>query len=176
MKHDPPHDLRPLFLIGMPGCGKSVLGKRIAAVLALPFADIDERIVARIGMPISRFFAERGEPAFRALERQTLESAAAEPGARVIATGGGIVLDPVNVETMRAHGTVLWIDRPLADILSDVRQDTRPLLAGDAAERLRTLYAQRQPLYRAAAHLRLDNSGCTRDQAVAKALALLQSE
>ncbi len=164
---------RPLFLIGMPGCGKSVLGERIAEALALPFADIDARIEAQIGMPIARFFAEQGEPAFRALERQTLETLAAQPGATVIATGGGIVLDPANVETMRARGTVLWIDRPLADIIGDVRQDTRPLLAGNAALRLQTLFAQREPLYRAAAHLRLDNSGCTREQAAQRALALL---
>jgi shikimate kinase len=108
------------------------------------------------------------------LEREALEAVAADPAPRIAATGGGIVTDPGNVKRMRARGVVLWVDRPPEDILGDLRQDTRPLLAGDAAERLGALNARRAPLYRAAAHLRLENRGAP-GEALEQALALLGS-
>jgi shikimate kinase len=161
-------------LIGMPGSGKSTLGAALALALALPFVDLDARVTALAGMSIPRVFAEQGEPAFRALERKALAALAAEPGARVVATGGGVVLHAGNVALMRAQGVVLWIDRPLEAILGNLREDGgRPLLAGDAAARLTALHTQRAPLYRAAAHLRLENTG-TRAGAVNQALRLLR--
>ena len=162
---------RHIYLIGMPGSGKTTLGRALAASLALPFTDMDARIEALAGMPISRIFAERGEQAFRQMESEVLAQCAAEP-LQLIATGGGVVLREDNVALMRATGTVLWIDRPLDHILGDLRQDTRPLLAGNPAERLRALHAQREALYRATAHHRLDN-GDTREQVLQSALALL---
>ena len=161
-----------VYLIGLPGCGKSVLGRTLARDAGLPFTDLDTDIVTAADMPIPQFFAERGEAAFRDLETRVLHLASITE-AQVIATGGGIILREDNVARMRATGIVLWIDRPLERILSDVRQDTRPLLAGDARERLMALHAAREPLYRAAAHLRLVNTG-TRAQAVRDALALLR--
>ena len=161
-----------VYLIGMPGSGKSALGQMLAQALSLPFADADDRVEAVAGMPIARIFAERGEQEFRRLEHEALAGCAGEPP-QVVATGGGAILREDNVALMRATGCVLWIDRPLEHILADVRQDTRPLLAGDAAERLRAIHAQREPLYRTAAHLRLDN-GDTREQVLQNALALLE--
>jgi len=162
-----------IYLIGMPGSGKTTLGQKLAAALALPFADMDARVEALNGMPIPRIFAERGEGAFRQMESEALARCAREP-AQVIATGGGAVLREANVALMRATGVTLWIDRPLERILDDVRQDTRPLLAGDAAGRLRALYAERRELYRSAALYQLDNQG-TWEQALQSALALLKS-
>lgn len=163
---------RHVYLIGMPGSGKTTLGRVLANALPLPFADMDARIEAFAGMPIPRIFAERGEQAFRQMESDILAQCADEPP-QVVATGGGAMLRADNAALMRATGVVLWIDRPLARILADLRQDTRPLLAGDAAERMRALYAERRELYRATAHHRLDNCG-SREQALARALALLQ--
>jgi shikimate kinase len=166
----------PIYLIGMPGSGKSTLGADMACVLALPFVDLDARVAELAGAPIPQIFVEQGEPAFRALERRALADVAAEPGARAVATGGGVVLRADNVALMRASGVVLWIDRPLEAILGDLRaDDTRPLLAGDTAERLQALHAQRAPLYRAAAHLRLENTGA-REAVVAQALRLLAAK
>ena len=75
----------------------------------------------------------------------------------MIATGGGIVTRAENIRMMREKGVVVWLCRPLEDMIADVRQDTRPNLAGDKEERMRTLYAQRAHLYEAAAHLQFDN-------------------
>ena len=75
----------------------------------------------------------------------------------MIATGGGIVTREKNIRMMREKGVVVWLCRPLEDMIADVRQDTRPNLAGDKEGRMRTLYAQRVHLYEAAAHLQFDN-------------------
>ena len=74
-----------------------------------------------------------------------------------MATGGGIVTRAENIALMRETGLVVWLNRPLEDMIRDVRQDTRPNLAGDKEERMRTLYAAREPLYRAAAHIAFSN-------------------
>jgi len=161
-----------VYLIGMPGSGKTTLGRKLAQALALPFTDMDARIEALAGLPIPLLFAERGEPEFRRLERQVLRGCSEEPF-QVIATGGGTVLCEKNVSIMRETGTVLWIDRPLGLISNGLRQDTRPLLAGDAVERLHALYVQREALYRAAAHLRA-NAGGTMEEALRRALTLLE--
>ena len=76
----------------------------------------------------------------------------------MIATGGGIVTREENIGMMREKGVVVWLCRPLEDMIADVRQDTRPNLAGDKEERMRTLYAQREALYQKAAHMRFCNS------------------
>lgn len=147
-----------LYLIGMPGCGKTTLGPALASALDLPFADVDQRICEAAGHGIPQIFAEQGEASFRAMEAAALCGLAAEPPC-VVATGGGIVLRADNVRAMRDSGLVVWIDRPLEQIIADIRQETRPLLAGDAAQRLSALYVQRKPLYEAAANLRLPNEG-----------------
>ena len=79
-------------------------------------------------------------------------------GATIIATGGGIVTREKNIALMRQSGLVVWLNRPLGDMIADVRQDTRPNLDGDKEERMRTLFAQREALYRRAAHLEFDNT------------------
>ena len=82
---------------------------------------------------------------------------ALDAGEAVIATGGGIVTREENIRMMREKGFVVWLCRPLENMIADVRQDTRPNLAGDKAERMRTLYERRERLYAAAAHLSFDN-------------------
>lgn len=145
-----------IFLIGMMGCGKTTLGRLLARELACGFIDIDEDIVRFEGRDIPTIFAAEGDAGFRLRETAALRRACdAPPG--VIATGGGIVTREENIALMRAHGRVIWLCRPLENVISTVRQDTRPNLAGDKAERMRALYAQREALYARAAHLRYDN-------------------
>ena len=147
---------KPLFLIGMMGCGKSTMAAQLARLTGMPTLDLDAEIVRREGRSIPDIFADVGDAGFRICETAALR-AVCEDSPRIVATGGGIVTRQENIDLMRAHGTVVWLCRPLEDMIRDVRQDTRPNLAGDKAERMRTLYAAREPLYRAAAHIAFSN-------------------
>lgn len=145
-----------IFLIGMMGCGKSTIGRRLSALLACPLIDLDEAIEAQEGRTIPEIFAASGDAGFRICETAALRRACEAPPC-VVATGGGIVTREENIALMRENGLVVWLNRPLEDIIATVRQDTRPNLAGDKEERMRTLYAAREALYQRAAHLEFDN-------------------
>ena len=147
---------KPILLIGMMGCGKSTIGRLLAGRMGLPLIDLDEEIARAAGRSIPEIFAEEGDAGFRLHETAAL-GRALNAGEVVIATGGGIVTREENIRMMREKGVVVWLCRPLEDMIADVRQDTRPNLAGDKEERMRTLYAQRAHLYEAAAHLQFDN-------------------
>jgi shikimate kinase len=147
--------VRAISLVGMPGSGKSTVGRHVSRQLGLPFVDTDHLIEQRIGCSIREYFELQGEPAFRDVESQVVDAAtvAAEP--RVIATGGGAVLREVNREWLRARSTVLYLRSTPEDLARRLRHDThRPLLQGDsdALKRLRTLFVDRDPLYRRTAH------------------------
>ena len=157
---------KPVVLIGMMGCGKSTIGRLLAGQMGLPLIDLDEEIARAAGRSIPEIFAAEGDAGFRIHETAALGRALGA-GAAVIATGGGIVTRAENIELMREKGVVVWLCRPLEDMIADVRQDTRPNLAGDKAERMRTLYAQRVHLYEAAAHLQFDNRLPLRESAKA---------
>ena len=147
---------KPILLIGMMGCGKSTLGQMLAKQLGRAFIDLDGEIERREGRSIPDIFAAEGDAGFRKYETAALLDALCADNA-VIATGGGIVTREENIAAMREKGLVVWLCRPLEEMIADVRQDTRPNLAGDKEERMRTLYAQRAHLYEAAAHLQFDN-------------------
>ena len=159
-----------LFLIGMMGCGKSTLGALLARELRTPLLDLDADIERYEGRSIPAIFASAGDAGFRIAETAALRRACAGAPC-IVATGGGIVTREENIALMRESGLVVFLCRPLEDIIAQVRQDTRPNLAGDKAERMRTLYAQRAALYRRAAHLCFDNSAPP--QQAARALATL---
>ena len=164
---------KPILLIGMMGCGKSTVGRLLAERMRLPLIDLDEEIARAAGKTIPEIFEQEGEAGFRARETAALERALAREDG-VIATGGGIVTRAENIRMMREKGVVVWLCRPLEDMIADVRQDTRPNLAGDKAERMRTLYGQRERLYAAAAHLSFDNRMPPKE--AAKALQKLLTE
>lgn len=147
---------KTIFLIGMMGCGKSTMGVLLAQRLGMPFIDLDEEIVRHEDRSIPQIFADVGDAGFRLCETAALRRAIEQPP-MIVATGGGIITREENIQLMRAHGTVVWLCRPLEDMISTVRQDTRPNLAGDKEERMRTLYAAREPLYRRAAHIAFSN-------------------
>ncbi|MBE7007552.1 MAG: shikimate dehydrogenase [Ruminococcaceae bacterium] len=150
---------RSIVLTGMPGSGKSTLGRLLASRLGRTLTDTDERIVARAGMPISEIFQSRGEAYFRDLEAQAVADACQTPGA-VIATGGGAVLRAENVDAMKQNGVVVFLDRPLEGLLPT---DDRPL--ADDKEKLRRLYAERLPVYRAAADVTVSVRGTPEETA-----------
>jgi len=130
---------RNIVLIGMPGCGKTTVGRRVAATLERPFVDIDAEIVRTAGRDIPTIFAEDGEEGFRRLETEVLRRMCMEPG-QVIATGGGCVTRAENYLPIRENGLVVFIKRPL-DKLS---RRGRPLSQGAD---LGAMYAVRKPLY-----------------------------
>ena len=142
-----------LVLIGMPGCGKSTIARKLAEISGRPAVDIDQRIVERIGMPIRVFFAQQGEARFRQIEAEILAEVTLQTG-QIIATGGGIVKDWENVRRLRQSGKVYFLDRSLDQLETD---PSRPL--SSSREALRQLYDQRIDLYRAACDQQIENNG-----------------
>ena len=142
-----------LVLIGMPGSGKSVLGKRCAALLHKQFIDLDEAVEARANSTIAALFASEGESVFRRLESEVCAAAAKETG-QIISTGGGIVKNSDNVRLLRQNGVLIFIDRA-PNLLA--MGDARPLSKN--AQAVQKLYTERLPLYRAAADVTVENSG-----------------
>ena len=158
---------RSIVLTGMPGSGKTTLGKLLAARLGRPFFDTDAELVRQAGMSVAEIFREYGEKYFRDLETEVIREHAPHGGA-VVATGGGAVLRPVNVDALKQNGTVLFLDRP-ADAL--VPTADRPL--ADSPEKLRALYAERYPIYAAAADLTVPVRG-TPEETAETILEMLQ--
>ena len=119
---------RHVYIIGMPGSGKSSLGRRVASNLGLPFIDTDQRIEQSVGCSTSDIFAHYGEQAFRNAETNMLIELSREQGS-IVSTGGGLVLRDVNREIMRNTGVIVLLDRPLEEIMGDIKLNRRPLLA-----------------------------------------------
>ncbi len=147
---------RHVFLIGMPGCGKSCLGRRVAMRLQLPYLDTDVYLTERTGMNTAQIFETFGEQAFRDGETRLLQDLVnATPG--VISTGGGLALREINRGIMKNHGFIILIDRPIDDILLDIRAEKRPLLAQKGREEIERIYEARMPIYKGCADAVLDN-------------------
>lgn len=142
-----------LALVGMPGCGKSTVGRHLARHLGLRLVDADHEIEQRIGMPIRSYFEAHGEAAFRDVEQQVVGELCAETGI-VLATGGGAVLREGNRRALRKHCHVFYLRSTPEELFRRLRHDThRPLLqVADPLRRLRELYRERDPLYRQVAH------------------------
>lgn len=145
-----------LVLIGMPGSGKSCVGRALAGSMDRPFIDCDREIERRAGRSIPQIFADSGEAAFRALEAQVIAEVGREKGA-VIATGGGAILREDNVRNLRQNGVVLLLKRDL-DALP---MDGRPL--SKSKEALQAMWEARGPKYLAAADAAIDNNAAPED-------------
>ena len=139
--------------MGMPGCGKSTVGRHLARQLELAFADSDSEIETRIGMPIRDFFAREGEERFREIEQDVIDELTSRDG-QVLATGGGAVLRPSNRDALHSRTHVLYLRATPEELFRRLRHDTqRPLLqVADPQQRLRDLFRERDPLYRRTAH------------------------
>ena len=135
-----------VYLVGMPGAGKSVVGRELAGRLGVPFVDLDSEIERRAGASVSEIFAQEGEAAFRAREAAALVDASAQDPA-VVACGGGVVLEPANRITLRNTGVAVYLDVPLEALRERVRPaEDRPLIRGTGD--LERLLADRESLYR----------------------------
>lgn len=144
------NDKQSIVLIGMPSSGKTTVGRILAEKCGKELADTDEYIVRKIGMPISDFFAKHGEAEFRKIEKETVAELSAT-GGRIIATGGGAVLDPENVRALKQNGVLVFLDRRPENL---VATDDRPLASRRSA--LEKLYTERYDIYCAAAELHID--------------------
>lgn len=132
-----------IVLIGMPGCGKTTIGKYAAARLMRPFIDVDTLVEQRVGKPSARIYRENGEAYFRRFEREIIRELSGRHGL-VIATGGGACLDPENCLRLALNGTFYWLQRPLASLSTY----QRPIPQQRGVE---TLYRERAPIYSALA-------------------------
>ncbi len=141
-----------LFLVGLPGAGKSTLGRQLARRLGKRFLDADHELERKLGVPIPTIFEIEGELSFRDREQATLAELTALEGI-VLSTGGGAVLRPANRECLGANGTVIYLHAEPATLFERVRHARhRPLLlSADPLARLTQLYAERDALYRAVA-------------------------
>ncbi|MFO1322630.1 MAG: shikimate kinase [Burkholderiales bacterium] len=138
-----------LFLVGLPGAGKSTLGRQLARRLAKRFVDADAELEQRLGVSIPTIFEIEGEAGFRDREEATLAELTRMDGI-VLSTGGGAVLRPANRLRLRENGTVLYLHAEPTTLWSRIRHSrNRPLLqTADPLARLAELYAQRDGLYR----------------------------
>jgi shikimate kinase len=140
-----------ISLVGMPGSGKSTVGRHVARHLGLPFVDTDHLIEQRIGCSIRDYFETQGEAAFRDVEQVVVDEVTRMAG-HVVATGGGAVLREANQLALRDRTTVVYLRATPEDLARRLRHDThRPLLQrndGDPLRRLRSLFQERDPLYR----------------------------
>ena len=148
---------RHIFIIGMPGSGKSSLGRRVAGNLRIPYVDMDQRITQGLGCAVTEIFERYGEQAFRTAETNVLIQLTRETPS-IVSTGGGTVMRDINRAIMRNHGVIVLIDRPLQDIMSDIKLDRRPLLARKGLGEVERLYHERIGVYRSVADAVLDNS------------------
>ena len=146
-----------IILIGMPGCGKTAIGKQIAIHLTMGFVDTDEMVVKKCGKAIKEIFSEHSEAYFREKESKVLKEAC-ERQNTVIATGGGIILSKENRALMKKSGTVFYINRPLDLILRDIEIANRPLLA-NGKEKLIEIFNTREHLYQGTAKFTVLNDG-----------------
>jgi shikimate kinase len=146
-----------LSLVGLPGSGKTTVGRQLARRLGLRFVDSDHAIETRLGCSIREFFEREGEPKFRDIEAEVLDTLTIGQDS-VVSTGGGAVLRAGNRENLHSRGKVIYLKSTPEELYRRLRHDTnRPLLqVSDPMGRLRELFEQRDPLYREVAHFILE--------------------
>ena len=147
--------MKNVYLIGMPGCGKSTMGRHLSTKLKRNFIDLDDYIESESNKSIEEIF-EDGEDAFRAIETSCLKKVS-EMSNLIVATGGGIVTVPGNDGIMKSSGITVFIDADADFILKNCPLDGRPLLKNK--EKIYRLYEQRIELYRSCAMYTVKNDG-----------------
>ncbi len=159
-----------IILVGMPGCGKTTIGKLVAERLGYEFCDLDEYIVVKEKMTIDEMF-ENGEDYFRDIESSGVRDVSKMKNT-VISTGGGVVKRQENIDALKKDGDIIFIDRPLENIISDVDTDSRPLLK-DGKDRLYKLFEERYKLYQDCCDIEIVND-CEIDALVEKLVELIK--
>jgi len=145
-----------IVLIGMPGCGKSTLGKKLAKYYNMEFVDSDSEIVKTAG-PIPEIFAKQGEDAFRDIESEVIRTLSQKTGC-VIATGGGVIKREKNIKYLKQNGCVIFIDRPFDALQTG---HGRPL--SPDVQKLKALYDERMPIYNAVCDIKINADGTIYD-------------
>ncbi|MBQ7817672.1 MAG: AAA family ATPase [Oscillospiraceae bacterium] len=145
------NQMENIILIGMPGCGKTTIGKHLAEKTGKTFVDADAYLVEKAGKSIPEIFAESGEAGFRALETEVLAELGKQSG-RIIATGGGCVTQERNLPLLHQNGTMFWLQRDLTQL----PVDGRPLSQGAD---LTKMYEIRKPMYQHFADYAVNNNG-----------------
>lgn len=165
---------RTIVIVGMMGAGKSSIGRKLAARLALPFADSDSEIEAAAGMSITRIFEQFGEAEFRKGERRVLTRLLQGP-MQVLATGGGAFMDPEIRALIKERAVSVWLKADLKTLLErTTRRNDRPLLkGGEPGEILQKLMAEREPIY-AGADITVDSDERPSEEAVERILCALE--
>ena len=167
---------RSIVLVGMMGVGKSSVGRRLAARLAIPFVDADAEIETAAGMSIADIFARNGEDYFRRGEARVI-ARLLESGPQVLATGGGAFMNSQTRQLIKAKGVSIWLHADVDILLrrTGKRRNERPLLqTDDPADTLRRLLAERGPIY-AQADLTVHSRDIAHDAVVAEVMAALAS-
>jgi shikimate kinase len=163
---------RSIVLVGMPGSGKSAVGRRLAACLGLPFVDADEEIERAAGKPITDIFKDHGEAHFRDGERKVIARLLG-CGPQVLATGGGAFMLAETRENIRRQGISVWIKAELPLLLRRVlRRNTRPLLHNDPKGVMLKLMETRYPVY-ACADITVESRDLPHDAIVQEIIAAL---
>lgn len=164
-----------IALVGLPGSGKSTIGRLLARRLSVPFVDSDQVIEQRLGCSIREFFEREGEDSFRDVEEAVLEELT-QQSVGVLATGGGAVLRAANRRRMRDGGRVVYLRARPEDLVRRLLNDRkRPLLqVADPLQRLRDLYVARDPLYREVAHFDIETGRSSTATLINKILMQLE--
>jgi shikimate kinase len=146
-----------IALVGLPGSGKTTVGRQLARRLQLPFIDSDHEIEVRIGCTIREFFEREGETRFRDIEQEVLDTLTKGPS-RVLSTGGGAVLREANRRNLSERGRTVYLKSTPEELFRRLRHDAnRPLLqVADPLAKLKSLFAERDPLYKEVAHFVLE--------------------
>lgn len=147
---------KSITLIGLPGCGKTTVGNLLSDKLNYEFIDMDFYIEKKQGKTIIELF-KNGEDYFRSIETETCRELG-EKGKTIISSGGGVVKKAINIEYLKNNSIVVFIDRPVENILSDIEVEKRPLLA-NGKEVLYKLYDERYNLYKNYCDYRVENTG-----------------
>lgn len=141
-----------LVLIGMPSCGKTTVGRKLAEKLGYDYADTDEEILREIQMPIADYFKLYGEEKFREIETEAAKCLA-KRNHHVISTGGGIIKKEANLDALKQNGLIIFLNRDLDKLISD---SSRPL--SSSSEAVRKLYEERMPVYKKYSEIEIDNN------------------
>ena len=145
-----------IYLVGMPGCGKSTIGRSVSKKLGIKFVDVDDYIVKKVGKNIAEIFSKVGNEGFRKIESECLLDISKMENV-IVATGGGIVTIPENIPVMKDTGKVIFIDTPVENILKNSSLSNRPLLKDKS--KIYELYNERIEKYNLASDFICENSG-----------------
>lgn len=171
-----------VVIVGLPGVGKSTVGRRVAKRMGWKFVDLDALIEERAGMTIREIFATRGEDHFRNLETETLRTCLNGHEPAILATGGGVVVAETNREMLKSARAVVWMTATIEDLEKRLQPRTRsskghrPLLDGDLSENLRRLNTERELLYSESATVVVASAGMAFDDVVDRMVAVLESK